>query len=94
MTALKCFTSEYDSLFLDLTLIFLLGWSLCPDEMHTWDAQRCTMLPEILREQFISLAIQMNTIKESLGDFPFGLGTHHLPYHAVYETFTGKQLAA
>lgn len=52
------------------------------------------MLPEILREQFISLAIQMNTIKESLGDFPFGLGTHHLHYHAVYQTFTGKQLAA
>lgn len=52
------------------------------------------MLPEIFREQLISLAIQMNVIKESLGDFSFSLDTHHLHYHAVHQSFTGKQLAA
>lgn len=36
----------------------------------------------------------MNAIKESLSDFSFGLDTHHLHYHAVYQSFTGKQLAA
>lgn len=62
--------------------------------MHMWDAQHYTILPEILREQLTSLAVQMNAIKESLGDFSFSLDTHHLHYHAVYQAFTGKQLAA
>lgn len=64
--------------------------------MHAWDAQ-CSgsvMLPDILREQLTSLAIQMNAIKESLGDFSVGLNTHPLHYHAIYQPFMGKQLAA
>ena len=36
----------------------------------------------------------MNAIKKSLGDYSFSLDTHHLHYHAVYQAFTGKQLAA
>lgn len=36
----------------------------------------------------------MNAIRESPGDFSFSLDTHHLHYPAVYQAFTGKQLAA
>lgn len=36
----------------------------------------------------------MITIKVMLSDFSFGLDTYHLQYHAVHQTFTGKQSMA
>lgn len=62
---------------LDITLIFWLVWSLCPYKMPTGAAQSTTPQPEVLREQLISLAIQMIAIKVMLSDFSFGLDTYH-----------------
>lgn len=61
-------------------------------EMPSVQAMLCCL--KILREQLTSLAIQMNAIKESLGDFSVGLNTHPLHYHTIYQPFMGKQLAA
>lgn len=58
--------------------------------MHLWTAQSYTLQPEVLREQVISLAMIAN--KVTLSDFSFGLDTYYLQYHAVHQTFTGKQL--
>lgn len=74
----------------DTTRIFWLVWSLCPYKMHMWTAQSYTLQPEVLREQVISLAMIAN--KVTLSDFSFGLDTYYLQYHAVHQTFTGKQL--
>lgn len=62
--------------------------------MPTRAAQNYTLQPEVLRELLISLATQMITVRVTLSDFSFGLDTYHLQYHAVHQTFTGKQLTA